>query len=155
MGCCLFFFGKLPDFTSNRILIMLDYFRFHHIGYAVNDIDTTADYYIKAGWGLSIQVIDKNQNTKIAFLTKSNFPLIELVSPVDDKSPIVKTLDKMGVTPYHVCYEVDDIYLAVSDLRKKRFIPLFDPIEAIALGNRKICYLFNKDVGLIELLNKV
>ncbi len=95
---------------------MLNYFRFHHIGYAVNDIYTTADYYIKAGWDLSIQVIDKNQNTKIAFLTKVNFPLIELVAPVDEKSPIVKTLDKMGVTPYHVCYEVDDIYLAVSDL---------------------------------------
>lgn len=133
---------------------MLNYFRFHHIGYAVNDIYSTADYYIKAGWDLSIQVIDKNQNTKIAFLTKDNFPLIELVAPVDEKSPIVKTLDKMGVTPYHVCYEVDDIYIAVSDLKKKRFIPLFNPIEAVALGNRKICYLFNRDVGLIELLNK-
>ena len=60
----------------------------------------------------------------------------------------------MGVTPYHICYEVDDIYLAVSDLKKKRFIPLFNPIEAVALGNRKICYLFNQAVGLIELLNK-
>lgn len=133
---------------------MLDYFKFHHIGYAVHDIEKTAEYYINAGWELSDEVIDPIQDTKIAFLTKVDFPLIELVAPVDEKSPIIKTLDKMGVTPYHICYEVEDIYLAVNDLKKKRFIPLFNPTEAIALGNRKICYLFNQAVGLIELLNK-
>ena len=154
MGGSIFIIGKLSNFTCYRILIMLDYFRFHHIGYAVNDIETTAVYYTNAGWNLTVEVIDTIQNTKIAFLTKPDFPLIELVAPVDEKSPIVKTLDKMRVTPYHICYEVDDIYLAVSDLKKKRFIPLFNPIEAVALGNRKICYLFNQAVGLIELLNK-
>jgi methylmalonyl-CoA/ethylmalonyl-CoA epimerase len=39
-------------------------------------------------------------------------------------------------------------------LRKQRFIQLFNPVPAIALNNRKICYLFNKDVGLIELVEK-
>lgn len=133
---------------------MLEGFRFHHIGYAVNSIEKTSVYYTEEGWILSEIYSDTIQNTKIAFLFKNSFPLIELVEPIDDKSPVVKTLDKMGVTPYHVCYEVDDIEIAISNLKKKRFIPLFKPVEAIALENRKICYLFNQAVGLIEIVNK-
>jgi len=131
---------------------MLSYFRFHHIGYAVKEIAVTAEYYIKAGWRLSEQQIDLIQNTKIAFLSKEGFPLIEFVAPVDDTSPVVKILEKRGVTTYHICYEVDDINSSVSELRKQKFVQLFKPVEAVALNNQKICYLFNKDVGLIELV---
>lgn len=133
---------------------MLKEFNFHHIGYAVNSIEKTSIYYTEEGWTLSEIYSDTIQNTRIAFLSKVFFPLIELVEPIDDKSPVVKTLDKMGVTPYHICYEVDDIDLAISKMKKKRFIPLFNPVNAIALNNRKICYLYNKQVGLIEIVNK-
>lgn len=133
---------------------MLSCFTFHHIGYAVQDINTTGEYYINAGWTMSEIQTDNIQNTKIAFLRKEGFPLIELVSPIDEKSPIVNTLNKMGVTPYHICYEVLDIDSAILELRKLKYIPLFKPVEAVALDNRRICYLFNQSVGLIELLNK-
>lgn len=132
---------------------MLPSFRFHHIGYAVHKIAITAEYYFRAGWSISDEQIDPIQNTKIAFLSKKGFPMIELVEPVNEKSPIVKTLEKSGVTPYHICYEVDDIDAAIVDLKKLRFIPLFKPVQAIALNNYKICYLYNKDVGLIEIVN--
>ena len=133
---------------------MLDSFRFHHIGYAVNDIETTAGYYIRAGWSLSDIQIDETQKTKIAFLSKLKMPLIELIAPVDEYSPIVKTLEKVGVSTYHICYEVDDIDFAVVELRKQKFLKLFNPVEAVALNNRKICYLYNKDVGLMEIVGK-
>jgi methylmalonyl-CoA/ethylmalonyl-CoA epimerase len=133
---------------------MLHNLQFHHIGYAVRDISATAGYYTGAGWVMSEIYCDKIQNTKIAFLSKNTFPLIELVAPIDENSPIVNTLDKMGVTPYHICYEVDDIEQTVTVLKKQHFLPLFNPVEAIAFKNRKICYLYNQHVGLIELLNK-
>jgi methylmalonyl-CoA/ethylmalonyl-CoA epimerase len=133
---------------------MLEYLKFHHIGYAVKAIPETAKYYVKAGWTLSETLIDEIQNTHIAFLTIEGFPLMELVAPVNEDSPVVKTLDKMGITPYHICYETDDIEQSIFDLKKQRFIPLLNPVEAVALGNRKICYLFNPHVGLIELVNK-
>jgi methylmalonyl-CoA/ethylmalonyl-CoA epimerase len=133
---------------------MLDYLIFHHIGYAVNDISITAEYYIKAGWNVSEIQVDKIQNARIAFLSKVNFPLMELVAPIDGNSPVVKTLDKMGVAPYHMCYEVEDIEQAITDMKKQRFIPLFRPVQAIALDNRKICYLYNPYIGLVELLNR-
>jgi methylmalonyl-CoA/ethylmalonyl-CoA epimerase len=133
---------------------MLDNLRFHHIGYAVENISLTAEYYIKAGWILSVIQIDTVQNSQIAFLLKDGFPLMELVAPIDGNSPIVKTLNKMGVTPYHICYEVDDIEQAIAELKKQYFMLLFKPVEAIAFENRKICYLYHKHIGLIELLNK-
>jgi methylmalonyl-CoA/ethylmalonyl-CoA epimerase len=133
---------------------MLQNLQFHHIGYAVRDILTTAGYYTGAGWEISEIYYDKIQNTHIAFLSKNMCPLIELVAPIDENSPVVKTLDKMGVAPYHICYETDDIEQSVAALKKQHFLPLFKPVEAIAFGNRKICYLYNQHVGLIELLSK-
>jgi len=133
---------------------MLDSFQFHHIGYAVHNIESTAEYYTQAGWTLSDVQTDEKQNAKIAFLSKENMPLIELIAPVNPSSPVVKTLEKMGVSTYHVCYEVIDVEAAVKELRKQKYIALFAPVEAIALGNKKICYLYNKNVGLIEIVEK-
>lgn len=133
---------------------MLSEFSFHHIGYAVHEIRETAAYYINAGWQLSDEITDEKQNSKISFLTREGFPLIELVAPVDEKSPVVEILKKNGVTAYHVCYEVDDIDEAISKLRKLQYVQLFKPVEAIALNNRKICYLYNNKTGLIEIIEK-
>lgn len=131
---------------------MLTTFRFHHIGYAVKDIAATAAHYLEAGWQATKTVEDPLQNVRISFLTKPDMPLIELVEPVDDNSPVVQTLQKSGVTPYHVCYEVPDMEEAVRQLRRKRYVPLFKPVPAVALGGRLICYLYNPDVGLIEIV---
>lgn len=124
-----------------------------HIGYAVNDIIGTADYYIKAGWCMSEIFEERIQNTRIAFLRKEGFTTIELVSPLDGKSPVDNILAQSGCAPYHICYVVDDIEQAVEDLYDEDFKPLFFPVESVAMDNRKICYLYNMKVGLIELVS--
>ena len=123
-----------------------------HIGYAVNDIETTAKYYIAAGWQLSDVYEERVQNTRIAFLCKEGFPTIELVSPLEGKSPIDNILKQVGCSTYHICYVVADIERAVEDLYEENFKPLFFPVESVAMENRKICYLYNMQVGLIELV---
>lgn len=124
-----------------------------HIGYAVKDIQKTAGHYEKAGWQLSEIYEEKVQNTKIAFLTKEGFPTIELVSPLNEtKSPVDNIIAHSGVSPYHICYEVDDIEQAVEDLYEEDFRPLFMPVESVAMENRKICYMHHLEVGFIELV---
>lgn len=126
-----------------------------HIGYAVKDIRQTAFHYVEAGWVLSDIYEEKVQNTKIAFLNKEGFPTIELVSPLNEtKSPVDSILDHNGVSPYHICYEVDDIEQAVEDLYDEDFKPLFMPVESVAMENRKICYLHHLDIGFIELVER-
>lgn len=125
-----------------------------HIGYAVHDIQKTAQYYVDGGWSLS-EIYDENiQNTKIAFLTKLGMPTIELVSPLNGESPVDNILKHSGVAPYHICYEVDDIMAAVEELYEEGFKPLFMPIKSVAMDNREICYLYHLELGAIELVSR-
>jgi len=133
---------------------MLESMVFHHIGIATDSINKTSKYYLNAGYHMTNIISDTIQKVNIVFLSKSNMPLIELLEPISEDSPVTKIIKKNGVTPYHVCYEVEDINQSVAALRKMRFMPLFKSVEAIALDNRKICFLFNKEIGLIELLEK-
>lgn len=126
-----------------------------HIGYAVRDIMTTAQHYINSGWTISEIFEEKVQNTKIAFLRREGFVTIELVSPLNDTpSPVDNFLKNGGVQPYHVCYLVDDMMSALEDLHDDDFLPLFMPVPSVAMNNRQICYLYNQNVGLIELVTK-
>ena len=125
-----------------------------HIGYAVRDIEKTAQAYIAGGWTLSEVFEEKVQNARIAFLTKPGMLKIELVSPLQGQSPVDRVLETQGVAPYHICYVVEDIMKAVEDLYEEGFRPLFMPVESVAMENRKICYLYHLDVGPIELVTK-
>ena len=132
---------------------MLPNFKFHHIGYVTNNIEKTSTIYLLAGYKASEIITDAIQQVNVRFLTKDGNPMIELIEPVDEFSSVNKILKKNGVAPYHVCYEVEDIFITFDKLCKMNFIPLFRPIEAVALGKRLICYLYKKEIGYIELLN--
>ena len=97
---------------------------------------------------------EKVQNTRIAFLKKSNEVTIELVSPMHGESPVDNILKNNGVSPYHICYVVDDIMQAVEELYNDGFKPLFMPVESVAMNNRKICYMYHLDFGAIELVSR-
>lgn len=131
--------------------MLLD-FKFHHIGIAVYDIDKTAQYYVEGGYTRTDTVLDKIQHVNICFLTKEGMPVVELLAPADASSPVNKTLEKVGVTPYHCCYAVENMENAISRLKKKKFIPLIKPVEACAIEGKRVCFLYNKEVGLIELV---
>ena len=131
---------------------MLESMKFHHIGLAVKNIQATAAVYVGGGYKRSERIFDPVQNVNICWLTKEGMPVIELLEPVDETSPVSKTLEKNGVTPYHTCYIVEDIEQAVRDLRKLKYVAVSKPVGAVAIHGRKVCFLFNKNVGLIDLL---
>lgn len=131
---------------------MLSYLRFHHIGIAVHNIEHTVCQYINGGYLRTLTLFDPVQDVNICFLEKAGMPRVELLEPAGKDSPVTKILHDNGVTPYHVCYEADDLGQAVSDLRKRRFLVVAKPVEAVAMDNRRVCFLYHKDVGLIELV---
>ena len=128
-------------------------FTLDHVGVVTGDIETTARVYIKMGYEQSNVVTDIIQQVKICFLTNGESK-IELVEPLTEKSSVNKLLNKNGVSPYHLCYEVDDIEMVYDEMIEAGFIPLFRPVEAIAFNNRLICYLYHQAIGYIELVNK-
>ena len=133
---------------------MLPNAKFHHVGVATKSIERTSVFFMEAGYEMTQIISDPIQNVHIAFLQKSDAPLLELVEPVDDKSPVRNILNKSGVSAYHFCYEVDNLEDCITQLRQKKFTLLLKPVEAIAFGGRKVCFLYHKDTGLIELLEK-
>lgn len=131
---------------------MLETMKFHHIGVAVKSIDKTASVYVAGGYTQSVTTFDPVQNVNICWLMKEGMPTVELLEPVDETSPVCKTLEKNGVTPYHTCYTVENIEVAMDALRKMKYVAVSNPVEAPAIRNSRVCFLFNKNVGLIELV---
>ena len=127
---------------------------FHHIGIACRDIDKTREFYLGLGYTASPVVDDPLQHVRICFLDKEGAPRLELLQPLDDQSPVARTLATAGVTPYHFCYEVRNLDEAIAALRTKRFLLVSGPVPACALGDRRIAFLYNKNNGLIELVEK-
>jgi len=106
------------------------------------------------GFAASEIVIEPSQNVKIAFLSKAGHPLMEVIEPLSDESPVSRIIQNSGTTPYHICYEVDDIERTAEDLEDKRFRMLFEPLVSEAMDHGLFCYLFSPDIGLIELYQK-
>ena len=131
---------------------MLDILKFHHIGVAVYCIHATASVYEQGGYKRSQTIFDPIQNVNICWLTRDGAPTIELLAPVNEQSPVNNILRKNGVCPYHTCYVVEDLEEAVASLRKQKYVFVGKPAEAVAFCGSRVCFLFHKDVGLIELV---
>jgi len=127
---------------------------FHHIGLATKNISLTRNCYQTLGFCATEVIIDPVQKVKVCFLRKDGHPPLELLKPLDAESPVNNILDKVGTSLYHICYETSDMEGAISFLRKNKFLNIAKPVQAVALINRKIAFLYSKDAGLIELIER-
>ena len=128
-------------------------YKIDHIGYLTGDISQTSKAFGILGYSSDNIVNDDIQQTRICFLHKEGEVDIELVEPYEKNKTMQKMLTKRGVTPYHICYEVNDIDAEYNELVAKNWTALFRPVEAPAFCNRKICYFWNSEIGFIELVN--
>ena len=133
---------------------MQESFRFHHIGIAVKSMDKTAREYERVGYDRTETTFDAMRHVNICFLTKEGMPTIELIEPVDENAPVGTVLGKNGAVIYHTCYAVEDIVSVIEKLREQRYVQVEEVAEAPAMHGCKICFLFHKDVGLIELVEE-
>lgn len=127
---------------------------FHHIGVAVYDFLKTVPFYESQGYHNDIEIYDPEQNVEVCVLRHKSAPTIELLAPHDDKSPINNLLKKAGASPYHICYEVNNIEESIALLKKDKFMPVSKPKVSNAFDNHRVCFLFKKDIGLIEIIEK-
>jgi len=124
----------------------------HHIGYAVKSISKSLEMFVNLGYDIQKpREIDEKRKVEIAFVQNNNY-LLELISPLNNESPIINYLDKIGNTPYHICYETNDIEGAIATLRKQRYLIVEKPSEAVALNNQRVAFLYHPNYGLLELL---
>ncbi len=78
--------------------------------------------------------------------------MIELLVPIDgQKSPVDGYLQKMGATPYHICYQVVDMENAVKELQDIGFTQLGYPAPSEPLEG-EVCFLYSNEIGMLELI---
>ena len=118
--------------------------RFHHIGLAVKSIREVCP--------LAEPVAEQTQRVSLAFIDL-NGVRVELLEPLGDASPIAKNL-RDGVKLLHLCYEVADLEEAVEQSRSAGFHRLTRPVPAPVFDNRRIVWVFSKQYGLFELVER-
>ncbi len=129
-------------------------YKINHIGYLTGSIPETAKAFEVLGYIAGATIHDDNQQTRICFLHKEGETNIELVEPYEENKTMQKMLAKRGVTPYHVCYEVENIDAEYDRMIVNNWTALFKPVQAPAFGHRKICYFWNREIGCGEVVLK-
>ncbi|WP_294158822.1 VOC family protein [uncultured Selenomonas sp.] len=124
----------------------------HHIGYYVKQMEAARAAFQKLGYEeLEGVVQDDDRSIRICFL-KNGTEVVELVEP-EERSPFDnKKLRKMGNTPYHICYEAEDLERAIIAMQDDGYFLVQPPAPAVAIGGRRVAFLYHDDVGLLELV---
>jgi methylmalonyl-CoA/ethylmalonyl-CoA epimerase len=118
--------------------------RFHHVGLAVKSIRSVSPS--------SEIFIEKTQGVSLAFIQLGGIT-VELLEPLGDDSPIARSL-RSGVKLLHLAYEVPDLEEALETCRPAGFHRLGPPVPAPVFDNRKIVWVFSKEFGLFELVER-
>jgi len=142
--------------TQNLANTFLRIGRLNHVAIAVSDLSSaTAIYRDILHAKVSEPVAQKEHGVTTVFVELDNTKL-ELLEPLGEKSPIKNFLDKKpsgGI--HHVCLEVDDIYVAVKELKEKG-IKILDPEPKIGAHGKPVVFIHPKEFNgvLLELEQK-
>lgn len=128
--------------------------RLNHIAIAVPNLDIAVDNYKKA-FGTEItskqELIKHGVTTVFIKLDNTN---IELLEPLGKDSPIDKFLKRNPAgSIHHLCYEVEDIKLAILNLQNKGYNILGNGIPREGAHGKPVIFLHPKEFNgtLIEL----
>lgn len=128
--------------------------KIHHVGYAVNNIEKASKAFLDLGFTLGNVFVDEIRMVEICFLQNDGYT-IELVAPHSVGSPIDRILEKNGPTPYHICFETDNIYASIDNLSVQGFRLIVKPAPAPAINYSNVAFLFSNSAGLIELVELI
>lgn len=89
----------------------------HHLGIAVADLDAAAERYARLiGATVDHRAEAEELGTRALALRTPQGPMLELVAPFHDDTPVGRFLAKRGEGMHHVAYEVADIDAEVARL---------------------------------------
>ena len=128
--------------------------KINHIAIAVPDVKEAA---LKWQQALNMKkseiIILEEHGVKVVFLEFSNLK-IELLEPLDNKSPISKFLEKNpkgGM--HHICFEVEKITETINSLKNKNINILGDGNPKIGAHDKPVVFIHPNDLSgtLVEL----
>lgn len=126
--------------------------KIHHIGYLVKKMEEAILAFQHLGYTVRQETAyDGIRRIHICFMEKDGY-LIELVSPAESDSVVSGLLKKYKNSPYHICYETQDLDKELALLTAGGYTAIDAPTPAPALDGRRVVFLMNPFLGMIELL---
>ncbi len=128
----------------------------HHVGYLVKNIDKSIKAFMALGYEVEKnKFFDNDRLANFTFLKKDS-ARVELVEPTSESDiyPLLKTYKNQI---YHVCYEVDNIEKAVSEIcgGDTGYLQFKEKQRATAISeNAVVVFLMHTAMGIIELLEE-
>lgn len=131
-------------------------FKLLHVGVAVPALDPATES-LTALFGYKVvsgPFDDPIQKVSVNFLTTSpqDTTEIELIAPLTEDSPIKAMLAKGGGGAYHLCFETNNMELALTHATSNGCILVSGPVPAVAFQNRRIAWIYTKARQLFELV---
>ena len=112
------------------------------------------DVFLSLGYSRGDIFIDPIQKVSLVFVSRPGEPMIEIICDLDGTGPTKNIISRSGNGFYHVCYEINDIERTVEKLRGQGFLLRHKPVAAAAFHGRKIVWMYNRYIGLVELLER-
>ena len=114
--------------------------RIYHLGYAVEDIEAASEFYrVNFGATPGEPEVVEDQGI-VATMFRVGESSIELVQPTRPDSPVGRFLGKRGEGFHHVAFEVDDLEVALTEL-KRNGVELIDEEPRWGAGGMKIAFV--------------
>jgi len=127
--------------------------KFHHLGIACKDFKNLKVFYKRLNYSIGQEIYDRLQNVKLVFCKSAIYPNIELIKPVNKKSPINNILKLSETSIYHLCYSTKKSEKDVIEFFKnQKIIKISGPLPAVLFNNKKVAFYYVKNVGIIEIL---
>jgi methylmalonyl-CoA/ethylmalonyl-CoA epimerase len=122
----------------------------HHLGVAVRSI-AQGRQFVERSFPVTDSlgpIWDPGLKAELLLLSIDGTTAIELVA-----GPAVEKVLARGVVLYHMCYEVDDLKLALADLRAAGGLVVIPPTPAVLFQGRLVAFV-HSPIGLVELLER-
>jgi methylmalonyl-CoA epimerase len=126
----------------------------HHVAFAVADLDEAVDTYERLfGARVELRGRMEDQGVEAAYL-RIGSGRVELVSALEEDTPVGRFLAKRGPGMHHVAYEVADVGTAVRRLAAEG-VEVIDPEPRTGLGGHEVSFVHPDSVHgvLVEVIS--
>jgi methylmalonyl-CoA/ethylmalonyl-CoA epimerase len=134
---------------------MNPHLKFHHFGLAVRTPDEARKFVAALGYRVGDPVFDSTQNVRLQLCTHEMHPAVEIIWPGSDTGPVDRLVQRhaSGII-YHLCYETDNLALALDGLAAAGLNPLCiaPAVPAPLFNGRRVSFYNLVGIGLVEFL---
>lgn len=121
----------------------------HHVGYIVQDVKDTS--VVQGNLHQVSAAYDPIQEAHICLYINQQNELIELIQPLNEKSPVWNFLQKFGNKLHHHCYtgSITDIN---NYIKENQLIKIMGPVPAPIFPEQKVEFYIDKNSNITEFI---